>query len=176
MSCSKVGSGTFAGNSSCQLEKNQRRFEENLPNDSNLIYQDGIPYAETELTFRNKMPLNIIGALGAVSGGLNSIKTRQAEAGKEFSKPKTAAGKLLGKLSGRTAGYETMQSVKSSSPINSGVEKNLRNQGFPIGGNVSFGSGTNQTALPFPVLALVGGVIVAFFYFVTNKGKSKRRR
>ena len=69
-----------------------------------------------------------------------------------------------------------MKKGTTSAPIESGVSKNLTRQGFPVGGSVSFGSGTNQAALPFNVLALVAATFVAIFYFFSKNKRGGRRR
>ena len=102
MGCAKIGSGVYAGNTSCDpcgQKAAAARFQEQ---GGQVDYQDGIPYATTKLNFENKMPLGIFGALGTVAGGLKQSKIDAAYQGKEFTKPKTIVGKAVGGFTGRT--------------------------------------------------------------------------
>lgn len=111
------------------------------------------------------MPINI-GAIAGISSALTSQKISMAQDGsKTFTKPKTLAGKLLGNITGRTAGYETQLNMNKEAVSNSAIQS-----GFPVSGGLNFGGqATKNTWLPF---AIVAAVAVYFF----SKNKKRRRR
>jgi hypothetical protein len=123
-----------------------------------------------------------IAAIGAGLGALQQSKIDRALSGdKEYSKPKTIFGKLIGGISGRTAAAEATASTKTS-PVSSSVINALQprsanldpsmRQSFPVTGGLSFGGeATKKTYLPFAIVA----AIVAAFYFMRKKGGRRRR-
>ena len=123
-----------------------------------------------------------LAAIGAGLGALQQSKIDRALSGdKEYTKPKTIFGKLIGGVSGRTAAAEATASTKTS-PVSSSVINALQprsanldpsmRQTFPVTGGVSFGGeATKKTYLPFAIVA----AIVAAFYFMRKKGGRRRR-
>jgi hypothetical protein len=131
----------------------------------------------------NKSPMAIpLAAIGAGLGALQQSKIDRALSGdKEYTKPKTIFGKLIGGVSGRTAAAEATASTKTS-PVSSSVMNALQprsanldpsmRQTFPVTGGLSFGGeATKKTYLPFAIVA----AIVAAFYFMRKKGGRRRR-
>lgn len=179
MACQKVGSGIYGGNNSCDPDGSKAIAAKMAASGQNITYENGVPYHTTELNFKNSMPIPILAAVGAISQGLTAANTSAAESGKVYTAPKTVAGKLLGRITGRTQAAEISDSMKaatSQAPVGGAVAKNLAGQGFPIGGAITFGSGSDQTTLPFNVLALIAGTFVAIFYFFSKNKRGKRRR
>jgi hypothetical protein len=123
-----------------------------------------------------------IAAIGAGLGALQQSKIDRALSGdKEYTKPKTIFGKLIGGISGRSAAAEATAQTKTSplsqsqlnalQPRSSTLDPSLR-ESFPITGGVSFGGeATKKTYLPFAIVA----AIVAAFYFMRKKGGRRRR-
>jgi len=121
-------------------------------------------------------------AIGAGLGALQQSKIDRALSGdKEYTKPKTIFGKLIGGVSGRSAAAEASGSTKTS-PISENVKNALQprtsnldpsmRQSFPVTGGVSFGGeATKKTYLPFYIV----GAIVAIFFFMRKKGSRRRR-
>jgi hypothetical protein len=124
------------------------------------------------------MPVAIGPLLGAGLGSLQQSKIDKALAGeKVYTKPKTIFGKLIGGVTGRTAASEASASVKTA-PINERTYNSLvPNQApmssrVPVSGGISFGGEAGRkTYLPFAIVAAV----IAAFYFMRRKGKSRRR-
>lgn len=141
-------------------------------NNPDLKMLDGVPYARTRVNVENMIP--ILSAVGAVSQGLTAAKLSQVEQGKTFTAPKTGAGKLIGRITGRTqAAAASQQMAQSSAPVSPGTAKNLLRQNVPVSGAVSFGAEQNQT---LKILGLLSAAIVAIFYFNSQKKGRKRRR
>jgi hypothetical protein len=119
-----------------------------------------------------------------VGGALDLLKKKKLEkaatGSKIYTAPKTAVGKLLGGLTGRSAAAQTStqliemkaseQSVKTSQ-LSPKAEVNLAQQGVPVTGGISFGGeAAKKTYLPFVIVA----GIVAIFYSMRRR-KSRRR-
>ena len=155
----------YAGNSNCGCSDTAQKAKQ--MGGSYSGYVDGIPYATTKINVENMIP--ILGIASAFQQGLKSSKLQQAEQGKVFSSPKTTAGKLLGRITGRTEASEI--SAQSQSRLDPTVSKNLQSQGIPVSGSLMIGSERDQT---LKVLAIIGAVIVSIFYF--NKPKGRKRR
>ena len=123
-----------------------------------------------------------IAAIGAGLGALQQSKIDRALSGdKEYTRPKTIFGKLIGGISGRTAAAEASMLTKTA-PLSSNVLNSLQpsgntldpnmRQSFPITGGVSFGGeATKKTYLPFAIVAAV----IAAFYLMRKKGGRRRR-
>lgn len=115
-----------------------------------------------------------------IGGGLDLLKQKKlkqaASGSKSFSTPKTAIGKLLGNISGRTAAAEFQKDMKESN-LSEKAQMNLNQQraterSTPVTGGFSFGGeAARKTYFPF---ALVAGV-VAIFFFMRKKGRGRRR-
>ncbi|MEY3127235.1 MAG: hypothetical protein RL273_1408 [Bacteroidota bacterium] len=128
------------------------------------------------------MPVAFGPLIGAGLGALQQGKIERALSGdKEYTKPKTIFGKLIGGVSGRTAAAEASASVKTSplsnavmnslQPKSSNLDPSIR-QSFPVAGGLSFGGeATKKTYLPFYIV----GAIVAIFFFMRKKGGRRRR-
>jgi hypothetical protein len=121
------------------------------------------------------MALNAAALVGGGLGLLKQKKLDQAATGsKSFTMPKTAVGKLIGNLSGRTAAAEQQQAMKESN-LSPKAEANLMQQGklsTPVTGGFSFGGeASRKTYLPFVVVAGV----VAIFYAMRRRKGSRRR-
>lgn len=128
------------------------------------------------------MPIAFGPLIGAGLGALQQGKIDRALSGdKVYTKPKTIFGKLIGGVSGRTAAGEASAGLKSA-PISESVYNSLQpaaatldpsmRQSFPVTGGVSFGGeATKKTYLPFYIV----GAIVAIFFFMRKKGRSRRR-
>jgi hypothetical protein len=127
------------------------------------------------------MPISLT-AIGAGLGAFQQSKIERALSGdKEYTKPKTIFGKLIGGVSGRTKAAEATASVKTS-PLSPSVMNALQpkaanldpsyRESFPLTGGVQFG--TQAKSRPWLPYAIVAG-IVAIFYFMRGK-KGRRRR
>lgn len=164
MSCDKVGTGIFAGNTGCGPVQNPFNpdFLKSYPMSINIKNENNMGF-----------PLGAV--LGSVSSGLTNQKVAAAQAGKVFKPPKTVFGKLIGRLTGRTKAAEVSKQVQAESQagITNATAKNLRSQGFPISGQISVGSDRNEL---LKVLGLIGAVIVGIFYFSKPKKGRRRRR
>jgi len=123
-----------------------------------------------------------LAAIGAGLGALQQSKIDRALSGdKEYTKPKTIFGKLIGGISGRSAAAEATAQTKTApissavmnslQPTSSNLDPNIR-QSFPLTGGVQFG--TQAKSRPWLPYAIVGA-IVAIFYFLRGK-KGRRRR
>ena len=123
-----------------------------------------------------------LAAIGAGLGALQQSKIDRALSGdKEYTKPKTIFGKLIGGISGRSAAAEATAQTKTApissavmnslQPSSSNLDPNIR-QSFPLTGGVQFG--TQAKSRPWLPYAIVGA-IVAIFYFMRGK-KGRRRR
>ena len=123
-----------------------------------------------------------LAAIGAGLGALQQSKIDRALSGdKEYTKPKTIFGKLIGGISGRSAAAEATAQTKSS-PLSSNVLNSLQpkaanldpsyRESFPVTGGLQFG--TQAKSRPWLPYAIVAG-IVAIFYFMRGK-KGRRRR
>ena len=121
-------------------------------------------------------------AIGAGLGALQQSKIDRALSGdKEYTKPKTIFGKLIGGVSGRTAAAEATASVKTAplsekvlnslQPTSSNLDPSIR-QSIPLTGGIQFGQ--QAKSKPWLPYAIVAG-IVAIFYFMRGK-KGRRRR
>jgi len=123
-----------------------------------------------------------LAAIGAGLGALQQSKIDRALSGdKEYTKPKTIFGKLIGGVSGRTAAAEATASTKTSpltsaqinalQPRSSNLDPSLR-QSVPVSGGIQFGGeATRKTYLPFYLAA----VVAAIFFFMRKKGRGRRR-
>jgi hypothetical protein len=131
----------------------------------------------------NQKPMAIpLAAIGAGLGALQQSKIDRALSGdKEYTKPKTIFGKLIGGVSGRTAAAEATASTKTSpltsaqinalQPRSSNLDPSLR-QSVPVSGGIQFGGeATRKTYLPFYLAA----VVAAIFFFMRKKGRGRRR-
>jgi hypothetical protein len=113
-----------------------------------------------------------------VGGGLDLIKQKKlqkASAGtKVYTMPRTAVGKLLGGISGRTEAAQISSSMQKESVLSPKAEANLIQKGaVPVTGGISFGGeASRKTYFPF---AIVAG-LVAIFYFMRNRRGGRRRR
>jgi len=116
-----------------------------------------------------------LSAIGAGLGALQQSKIERALSGdKEYTKPKTIFGKLIGSVSGRSAAAEATAQTKTS-PLSSSVMNSLQpneRAKTPVSGGFSFGGeASKKTYLPFAIVA----AIVAAFYFMRKKGGRRRR-
>ena len=123
-----------------------------------------------------------IAAIGAGLGALQQSKIDRALSGdKEYTRPKTIFGKLIGGISGRTGAAEATASTKTSplssatlnalQPRTSNLDPNIR-QSVPVSGGFQFGGeATRKTYLPFYLAA----VVAAIFFFMRKKGGRRRR-
>ena len=116
-----------------------------------------------------------LAAIGAGLGALQQSKIDRALSGdKEYTKPKTIFGKLIGGVSGRTAAAEATASTKTS-PTSSSVLNALQpreKMSTPISGGFSFGGeSVKRSYLPFYLAA----VVAAIFFFMRKKGRGRRR-
>jgi len=128
------------------------------------------------------MPIAFGPLIGAGLGSLQQSKIDRALSGdKEYTKPKTIFGKLIGGVSGRSAAAEATAQTKTA-PLSDAVMNSLQprtanldpsmRQSFPVTGGLSFGGeATKKTYLPFAIVA----AIVAAFYFMRRKGGRRRR-
>jgi hypothetical protein len=114
-----------------------------------------------------------------IGGGLDLLKQKKLQAAssgsKSFTMPKTAVGKLLGGISGRTAAAQTQQQMKESN-LSEKAQANLMQQGSqkstPVTGGFSFGGeAAKRTYLPFAIVAAV----VAIFYAMRRRKGGRRR-
>ena len=120
------------------------------------------------------MPLPFA-AIGAGLGALQQSKIDRAISGdKEYTKPKTFIGKLIGGVSGRSAAAEASAGSKSA-PLSPQVLNSLQpneRASVPITGGFSFGGeATKRTYLPF----YLGAVVLGIFFFMRKKGGRRRR-
>ena len=116
-----------------------------------------------------------IAAIGAGLGALQQSKIDRALSGdKEYTKPKTIFGKLIGSVSGRSAAAEATASTKTS-PLTSSQINALQpreKMSTPISGGISFGGeSVKRSYLPFYLAA----VVAAIFFFMRKKGGRRRR-
>jgi hypothetical protein len=113
-----------------------------------------------------------------IGGGLDLLKQKKLQAAasgsKSFTMPKTAVGKLLGGISGRTAAAQTTLQMKESN-LSEKAAANLMQQGTqrtPVTGGISFGGeAAKRTYLPFAIVAAV----VAIFYAMRRRKGGRRR-
>jgi hypothetical protein len=104
------------------------------------------------------------GALTAIKG-LQTSKIQQAQSGKTFTPPKTALGKIIGSISGRTQAALLSSDMKKESITNSALRSSV-----PVSGALQFGGEARKNAwLPFAVVAAVA------LYFITGRRRKKRR-
>jgi len=104
------------------------------------------------------------GALTAIKG-LQTSKIQQAQSGKTFTPPKTALGKIIGSISGRTQGALISQNMQKESTTNSALRSSV-----PVSGALQFGGEARKKAwLPFAIVAVVA------LYFITGRRRKKRR-
>lgn len=130
------------------------------------------------------MAIQLAPLVGAGLGALQQSKVDKALAGqKTYTKPKTIFGKLIGGISGRTAGAEASQAFKSAAvsdsvvnslqPTSFNTDPNMR-QSTPITGGISFGGEAKQKMyLPF---AIIAGVVAVFYFLFGKKKRGGRRR
>lgn len=116
------------------------------------------------------MPISAIAIGSALQAGkqaLTNIKLAQVQAGtKTFSEPKTGAGRLIAKATGRAEALIAQQMNKESIS-----NLSVQRAGVPVTGAVSFGEqAKGRSYLPFAVLA---GVVLFFF---SPLFKKRRRR
>lgn len=114
--------------------------------------------------------------IGAGLGALQQGKIDRALSGdKEYTKPKTIFGKLIGGVSGRSAAAEATAQTKTaplSNQVMNSLQPSVKTSGTPITGGISFGGeAARKTYLPFAIVA----AIVAAFYFMRKKGGRRRR-
>jgi hypothetical protein len=126
----------------------------------------------------NKQPMALaIGPLiGAGLGALQQGKIDRALSGdKEYTKPKTIFGKLIGGVSGRSAAAEATASTKSaplSNQVMQSLQPSVKTSGTPITGGISFGGeAVKKTYLPF----YLGAIVLGIFFFMRKKGGRRRR-
>ena len=116
-----------------------------------------------------------LATIGAGLGALQQSKIDRALSGdKEYTKPKTIFGKLIGGISGRSAAAEATAGTKTS-PLSSSVMNALQpreKMSTPISGGISFGGeSVKRSYLPFYLAA----VVAAIFFFMRKKGRGRRR-
>lgn len=118
------------------------------------------------------MAIQLAPLVGAGLGALQQSKIQKAQEGtKEFTKPKTIFGKLIGSVSGRTAAAEATQMYKSE-PVSQKVIGAMTQKSTPVTGGISFGGqAARATYLPFAIVAAV----VAIFYAMRRKKGTRRR-
>lgn len=173
MSCCKVGSGQYAGNAWNNPTLSASRLSNQEQDKEGIEVINGIPYAKTSVSVNNMIP--ILSAIGGVSQGLTNLKVQQAQAGtKTFSEPQTGAGRLIGRLTGRTQASEVQKSAQSTGPMSPAVSNVLGRQGIPVSGGIQFGKSEQNRDVK--ILGLVGVVVLGIFYFVTKGGRKRRRR
>ena len=113
-----------------------------------------------------------------VGGGLDLLKQKKLQkassGSKSFTMPKTAVGKFIGGISGRTEAAQITQAMQKESVLSPKAEANLMQKGaVPVTGGFSFGGeASRKTYFPF---AIVAG-LVAIFYFMRNRRGGRRRR
>lgn len=122
------------------------------------------------------MPLALGPLLGAGLGALQQGKIDRALAGdKEYTKPKTIFGKLIGGVSGRSAAAEATAATKSaplSNQVLQSIQPSVKTSGTPITGGISFGGeAVKKTYLPF----YLGAIVLGIFFFMRKKGGRRRR-
>jgi len=138
MPCCKVGSGQYAGNAWNNPNFSARQTQPS--NGEGIEIINGVPYAKTSISVNNMIP--ILSAIGGVGQGLSSVsqglvqkKLGQVEAGtKEFSQPKTGAGRLIGRLTGRTQASDMQQAGRTTGAVSPTVGNVLGRQGIPVSG------------------------------------------
>jgi len=113
-----------------------------------------------------------------VGGGLDLLKQKKlqkAQSGsKSFTMPKTAIGKFIGGISGRTEAAQITQSMQKESVLSPKAEANLMQKGaVPVTGGISFGGEASRKTY-FPFAIILG--LVAIFYFMRNRKGGRRRR
>lgn len=107
----------------------------------------------------------IASGLVTAAKGLQAQKIGQAQSGKTFTPPKTALGKLIGNISGRSQAALISADMKKESITNSGLKSSV-----PISGALEFGGTARKNAwLPFAIVAAVA------LYFITGRRRKKRR-
>jgi len=122
------------------------------------------------------MALAIGPLIGAGLGALQQGKIDRALSGdKEYTKPKTIFGKLIGGVSGRSAAAEATASTKSaplSNQVMQSLQPSVKTSGTPITGGISFGGeAVKKTYLPF----YLGAIVLGIFFFMRKKGGRRRR-
>lgn len=122
------------------------------------------------------MPVALGPLLGAGLGALQQGKIDRALAGdKEYTKPKTIFGKLIGGVSGRSAAAEATAATKSaplSNQVLQSIQPSVKTSGTPITGGISFGGeAVKKTYLPF----YLGAIVLGIFFFMRKKGGRRRR-
>lgn len=108
-------------------------------------------------------------AIGAVLQSVKALKVAQAQQGtKTFTKPKTIFGKLVGGISGRTAGYTEQEKIKQENQGMPSMNQARRATDVPVSGGFQFGGeAAKKTYLPF--VAVIAVVLIFVF------GRKKRR-
>lgn len=121
------------------------------------------------------MPIGLGPLIGAGLGSLQQSKINQALSGnKEYTKPKTIFGKLIGGVSGRSAAAEATAATKTS-PLSPSVVNALQPReraGMPISGGISFGGESIKRSYLVFYLATV---VAAIFFFMRKKGGRRRK-
>lgn len=120
----------------------------------------------------NPMALDFA-VVGAGISAFQQSKIKQAREGtKDFTKPKTIFGKLIGGISGRTEAAK-ITSMNKTAPISDKVNNSMaQSNRTGVSGGLSFGGeAARKTYLPF---AIVAGV-VAIFYAMRRKKGGRRR-
>lgn len=128
------------------------------------------------------MPIPLA-AIGAGLGALQQSKIDRALSGdKQYTKPKTLFGKLIGGVSGRSAAAEATASTKTA-PLNEKVMNSLQpkaanldpsyRESFPVTGGVQFG--TQAKSRPWLPYAIVAGIVAIFYFMKGKKGRGRRR-
>lgn len=112
------------------------------------------------------MAIDPVSIAASVRTALVANKQRQVSEGlKNFTPPKTALGKLIGTVTGRSQAVQLQETMKKESVSNTAVQR-----GLPVSGGLQFGGqATRNTWLPFAVVAAV-----ALFFF--SPFKKRRRR
>lgn len=116
------------------------------------------------------MPISAIAIGSALQAGkqaLTNVKLAQVASGtKTFTEPKTGAGRLIAKATGRAEAL-IAQNMKKEATSNLSVQR----AGIPVTGAVQFGEqAKGRSYLPF---ALLAGVVLFFFSPIFKK---RRRR
>jgi hypothetical protein len=121
------------------------------------------------------MPIAFGPLIGAGLGALQQGKIERALSGdKEYTKPKTIFGKLIGGVSGRSAAAEATAQTKTS-PLSPSVVNALQpreKMSTPVSGGISFGGeAVKRSYLPF----YLGAIVLGIFFFMRKKGGRRRR-
>ena len=121
------------------------------------------------------MPIAFGPLIGAGLGALQQGKIDRALSGdKEYTKPKTIFGKLIGGVSGRSAAAEATAQTKTS-PLSPSVVNALQpreKMSTPVSGGISFGGeAVKRSYLPF----YLGAIVLGIFFFMRKKGGRRRR-